>query len=102
MRFTLFAAAALVALGQPVYAQDTAQKNAESADTQAQMEADGKKTQNQSGAKADTRTAEAEASKRVSRHGGASGGGMNANAGSNNGRPQDEMDPIRGSTIGQP
>jgi opacity protein-like surface antigen len=100
MRFTLFAAAALVALGQPVYAQDTAQKNAESADTQAQMEADGKKTQSQG--KADTKTAEAEASKRVSRHGGDSGGGFNANAGTNNGRPQDELDPIHGSTTGQP
>jgi hypothetical protein len=104
MRFTLFAAAALVALGQPVYAQDTAQKNAESADTQAQMEADGKKTQNQSGAqnKADTKTAEAEASHHMSRRPGANGGGMNSNAGRNNGNAADQFDPIKGSTTGQP
>ena len=104
MRFTLFAAAALVALGQPVYAQDTAQKNAQSADTQAQMEADGKKTQNQSGSpdKSDSRTAVAEAGKRVSRHDGADGGGVNSNAGNNNGNAADQFDPIKGSTTGQP
>lgn len=100
MRFTLFAAAAMVALGQPVYAQDTAQKAAESADTQAQMEADGKTTQNQS--KADTKTAEAQASHHMSRRPGANGGGTNSNAGRNNGNPADQLDPIRGSTIGQP
>jgi nitric oxide reductase activation protein len=100
MRFTLFAAAALVALGQPIYAQDTAQKNAESADTQAQMEADGKKTQSQD--KPDTKTAEAEASRHMSRRPGANGGGMNSNAGNNNGNAADQLDPMKGSTTGTP
>jgi opacity protein-like surface antigen len=100
MRFMLFAAAAMVALGQPVYAQDTAQKTAESADTQAQMEADGKKTQSQT---KDTKTAAAEADQHVSRRPGADGGGgMNSNAGSNNGNAADQFDPIKGSTTGQP
>jgi opacity protein-like surface antigen len=106
MRFTLFAAAALVALGQPVYAQDTAQKNAESADTQGQMEADGKKTQSQSGTqdKADTKTATAEAQRHYDRKPGSNGGGggMNSNAGRNNGNAADQFDPIRGTTTGQP
>jgi hypothetical protein len=102
MRFTLFAAAAMVALGQPVYAQDTAQKNAENADTQGQMEADGKKTQSGAQDKSDAKSATAEASHHVSRRPGANGGGMNANAGQNNGRGQDELDPIRGPAIGQP
>jgi opacity protein-like surface antigen len=99
MRFTLFAAAALVALGQPVYAQDTAQKNAESADTQAQMEADGKKTQSQN--KADAKTAVAEARQHYDRNSGG-GGGVNSNAGGNNGNATDQFDPIKGSTTGQP
>ena len=100
MRFILLAAT-LVALGQPVYAQDTVQKNAESADTQAQMEADGKKTQNQSGAQnKDAKTATAEAERHYDRNGG--GGSVNSNAGSNNGNPADQLNPIKGTATGQP